>query len=150
MSLSLPSWAGSGKAKKEKSKISGGPTREQVQSVIDTTITTVTIVKEITAFEPVKGALGALCSMLELLQVRIDAYDLPALTYQRQTCLDNGDDLTEIAQRCQRVAVVVKRSAESDRLKTDEHLMTAIGELQRCVSFLCELLSASKCRSVDL
>jgi len=44
--------------------------------------------------------------------------------------LENDDDLSEIAKRCQRVAVVIKRATESDKLKTDEHLSDAIEELQ--------------------
>ena len=54
---------------------------------------------------------------------------LGALTY-RQMYLENGDDLSEIAKRCQRVAVVIKRAAESDKLKTDEQLFHAMEELQ--------------------
>jgi len=45
--------------------------------------------------------------------------------------LENGDDLSEIAKRCQRVAVVVKKAAESDKLKKDEHLYSAIVDLER-------------------
>ena len=47
-----------------------------------------------------------------------------------QLYLENGDDLSEIARRCQRVAAIIKRAAESDKLKTDEHLSHAIEELQ--------------------
>jgi len=47
-----------------------------------------------------------------------------------QLYMENSDDLSEIARRCQRVAAVIKRAAESDKLKTDEHLSHAIEELQ--------------------
>jgi len=47
---------------------------------------------------------------------------------------ENGDDLSEIARRCQRVAVIIKRATESDNLMTDSHLFNAIEELQGFVT----------------
>jgi len=56
-------------SKKGKSKASASTTRDQVQNVVEVAITTVTIVRDFVPLEPVKGALGALCSLLKLLQV---------------------------------------------------------------------------------
>jgi len=55
--------------KKRRSKGSAVITRDQVQDVVEVTIATLTIVKDFMPVEPAKGALGALCSLLGLLQV---------------------------------------------------------------------------------
>jgi len=57
------------RSKKEKMKASTSATRDQVQNLVEVAISTVTIAKEFVPLESAKGALGALCGLLKLLQV---------------------------------------------------------------------------------
>ena len=43
----------------------------------------------------------------------------------------NADELTEIAEHCQRVAVILRRVAENDNLQQDTIMMQAILTLKK-------------------
>jgi len=47
--------------------------------------------------------------------------------------MQNKDDLSDIAERCQRVAVIIKKAMESGSLPKDGELEKAIDKLKMCV-----------------
>jgi len=44
--------------------------------------------------------------------------------------MKNADDLSDIAKRCQRVALIIRDVIEKDQLKQDDDMMKAIVKLR--------------------
>jgi hypothetical protein len=117
----------------QKDKSSESDAKSRVQITVDVALQTITIVRDLVPFEPAQGVLGALCGLLKLFQVRtMGSIYVSEVLIPVQDYMSNEDDLSDIATRCQRVAVIIRKAVENDRLQNGD-LTKAILRLHKYV-----------------